>query len=91
MPKIRRLLLVFVLSLSPLFRRTEADDAAAVDDAYQGAGDDDYYNDDGAAVADSAYYEDDNQGNYDNYYYEEGEDYIQYWTDFAILPKRCVV
>lgn len=23
--------------------------------------------------------------------YQDGSDYIKYWTDYAILPKRCIV
>ena len=22
---------------------------------------------------------------------QQGDDYIKYWTDYAILPKRCIV
>jgi hypothetical protein len=48
--------------------------------------------DDDRAVADEAYAADDNtgDGNY-KFYYDEGVDYIEYWTDYAIQPKRCVV
>ena len=46
-------------------------------------------NDDYQAVADDGM---EAYGN--NYYqndYQEGDDYIQYWTDYALLPKRCIV
>lgn len=53
-----------------------------------------YYGDDGAAEeaneddAEQAYY-------YDNIYsngdFSAGDDTITYWTDYAILPKRCIV
>ena len=23
--------------------------------------------------------------------YAVGDDYIKYWTDYAILPKRCII
>lgn len=39
--------------------------------------------DDGAA----AYQNDYNDGRG----YSAGDDYIKYWTDYAILPKRCIV
>ena len=28
---------------------------------------------------------------YSNSDYSQGDDYIKYWTDYAILPKRCIV
>ncbi|KAG7341779.1 hypothetical protein IV203_006871 [Nitzschia inconspicua] len=32
------------------------------------------------------------QGNYySNADYSQGDDYIKYWTDYALLPKRCIV
>lgn len=78
--------LLLSLTASCVFRITEAADD-------QGAGDDDFYNDDDAAVADEAYDQDDRAAGDQNYdfYYEEGVDYIQYWTDYAIYPKRCIV
>ena len=27
----------------------------------------------------------------DDQAYQTGTDYIKYWTDYAILPKRCIV
>ena len=41
-------------------------------------------------VADEAYYHEDGYDGNTKFYYNEGE-YIQYWTDYAILPKRCIV
>jgi hypothetical protein len=29
--------------------------------------------------------------NSDGSSYSAGNDYIKYWTDYAILPKRCIV
>ena len=53
---------------------------------------------------DAAQQQDDGVGNDDgaqNYYYNNvqqsngffsaGSDYIKYWTDYAILPMRCIV
>lgn len=51
------------------------DDAAAADDD----GDDD---------AEQAYYYDNIYSNAD---YSAGDDSITYWTNYAILPKRCIV
>mmetsp|Transcript_17080 Transcript_17080/g.42669 ORF Transcript_17080/g.42669 Transcript_17080/m.42669 type:complete len:443 (-) Transcript_17080:617-1945(-) len=56
---------------------------------------DNYYNnynqnDDGAAEddAEQAYYY---NNIYDNSDFSAGDDTITYWTDYAILPKRCIV
>jgi len=38
----------------------------------------------------AATHAEDYDGNDYNAYYE-GDDYIKYWTDYAILPKRCIV
>ena len=49
---------------------------------------DDYYTDDNAEAANDdqvAAYE-----NYNNEYQGDG-DYIKYWTEYAIFPKRCIV
>jgi len=82
--------LLVLLAAAPLSRVT-ADDEAANNGA------DDYYADD-QAQDDYAYEEEqeveqedqDNQyENYNNVY--AGDDYIQYWTEYAIYPKRCVV
>lgn len=56
---------------------------------------DEYYNDDGGKADEAAvngYYNDD-QNPYENNKdtYEEGGDYIKYWTEYAILPKKCIV
>lgn len=81
--------LLLSLTAACVFRIIESAD----EEQQQAAGDDDFYNDDDAAVADAAYAQDD--GNVEDqdydFYYEEGVDYIQYWTDYAIYPKRCVV
>ena len=45
------------------------------DDAYQAA-------DDGMEAYGNYNYQND---------YQQGDDYIQYWTDYALLPKRCIV
>lgn len=67
--------------------------ARAEDDGYQG--------DDGAQVDDYAaanaddgddaaqYYDNGDDNNNDGY--GAGDDYIKYYTDYAILPKRCIV
>jgi hypothetical protein len=70
-----------------------ADDAyAAADDAYAANGDDAAYQQDDAVGDDDAaqqyYYANLNQ---DNGYFSAGDNYIKYWTDYAILPKRCIV
>mmetsp|Transcript_25422 Transcript_25422/g.37146 ORF Transcript_25422/g.37146 Transcript_25422/m.37146 type:complete len:417 (-) Transcript_25422:191-1441(-) len=84
------LLLLLLLSIAVRSNDDDAadDDAAANDDA---AAADDYANDDAnddAAVADDYFaddaYEAENQ-------YDNGDDYIKYWSDYAILPKRCIV
>ena len=50
----------------------------------------DDYNDNGGDDDDAAqaYYYDNLQNNGD---YSAGDDTITYWTDYAILPKRCIV
>lgn len=59
--------------------------------AEQDDGNDDYaQGDDGDDDAAQAYYY--NNGNDDNDDgFSAGDDYIKYWTDYAILPKRCIV
>jgi hypothetical protein len=42
------------------------------------------YNDDAAAQYNNNY-------NMDNADFSAGDDFIKYWTDYAILPKRCIV
>jgi hypothetical protein len=50
------------------------------------ANNDDQYNADDANNDDGQVYEDDDyQGQ------NQGDDYIKYWTEYAILPKRCIV
>jgi hypothetical protein len=83
------------------------DDQAAADDAYAANGDDGAYQqddayaangDDGAQQQDDVVADDDAADQYyyanlnqDNGYFSAGDDYIKYWTDYAILPKRCIV
>lgn len=59
------------------------------DDQYQAADDDD--GDDGMEAYDDGEWEENAGNTYVAGSYEQGEDYIQYWTDYAILPKRCIV
>lgn len=61
------------------------DDAAAAGDDAAAAGDDAVGDDD---FADQYYYANLNQ---DNGYFSAGDEYIKYWTDYAILPKACIV
>ena len=88
------ILALSLLLLSSLPRRIAADDYA-----YYNNGDDGG-NDDGAAAAN----DDDNYNNNggddryqnnvvynDDMAFSAGDDYIKYWTDYAILPKRCIV
>jgi hypothetical protein len=58
------------------------------DDQYQGsgAGGDAAVGDDDAA--NRYYYANLNQ---DKGYFSAGDEYIKYWTDYAILPKACIV
>lgn len=64
------------------------DDATVADDA---TGDDNTGDD--ATAADDATGDDNTGDDYvaagDDYQY--GDDYIKYWTNYAILPKRCIV
>ena len=46
---------------------------------------DDAYNDD---AAQQYYYANLNQN---DTYFSAGDAYIKYWTDYAIIPKRCIV
>mmetsp|Transcript_9552 Transcript_9552/g.20653 ORF Transcript_9552/g.20653 Transcript_9552/m.20653 type:complete len:410 (+) Transcript_9552:186-1415(+) len=76
-------LALVVVGVSVVAEQQAYDDAAVQgDDAAQAA------NDDGAAAEEYDYY-------YDNTDYggafSAGDDTIQYWTDYAILPKRCIV
>jgi hypothetical protein len=40
---------------------------------------------------DAAVANDDAEAQGDDAAVQEGDDYIKYWTDYAILPKRCIV
>jgi hypothetical protein len=58
--------------------------------AEDGGGNDDAAADDAAADdAYDQYYENNGVRNWDGY--GAGDDIITYWTDYAILPKRCIV
>lgn len=95
MLKPRPLLLALLLGVLFLSQMSNAedyydagDDAAAADDG--AAGDDGAAAaDDGAAAAgDDQYYkakdDDDAEASY------VGDDYIKYWTEYAVLPKKCI-
>jgi len=58
------------------YYNADADDANDADEEYDDNNDDgdDYAGDDG----------DDGAANYD------GDDYIKYWTEYAVLPKKCI-
>jgi len=58
------------------------------DDAYQAGGYDDQYNNNQQQADDDGNGMNANGYGYD---YQQGDDYIKYWTDYAILPKRCIV
>ena len=60
-------------------QRVVVSEQAADDDGAAAAGDD---------AAAQEYYYDNIQNNGD---FSQGDDYIKYWTDYAILPKRCIV
>jgi len=47
--------------------------------------------DDGMQAYNNYNYQNDGQNGYEGGQYQQGDDYIQYWTDYAILPKRCIV
>jgi len=83
------LLLTAVASLS----RTLAEDGAyySDDDNANNNNNNNAADDDGNAAAGN----DDGMQSY-NYAYQNdgqssGDDYIKYWTEYAILPKRCIV
>jgi hypothetical protein len=69
-------------------------DEAVYDDQYQNNNNnaDDYQGDD---LGDDAYENGDDDGMeaYNNQYeyQQQGDDNIKYWTEYAILPKRCIV
>ena len=53
---------------------------------------DDYYSDDQIQQADEeANQNQNNNGAAYNNYVWQGDDNIQYWTEFAIYPQRCIV
>jgi hypothetical protein len=84
------LLLLLLASLSTVSADQDYDDAyQAGDDAAEGddAQGDDAQGDDAqqANDDDASQYYDDGSG------FSAGDDYIKYWTDYAILPKRCIV
>lgn len=83
---IRRIVfLLLALSAAPLSRvAVRAEEAA--NDA------DDYYNDDQMQeqADDDDYVGGEQEAAWDSYQWQ-GDDYIQYWTEFAIYPKRCIV
>mmetsp|Transcript_29700 Transcript_29700/g.49019 ORF Transcript_29700/g.49019 Transcript_29700/m.49019 type:complete len:418 (+) Transcript_29700:193-1446(+) len=96
---LQRMVRVVLLLLSAVICLVHAndaanDDAAAANDDAAAAGDDDAanYNDDAAAAGDDDNYEADAAAYDDDYAQSyEGDDYIKYWTEYAILPKRCIV
>jgi hypothetical protein len=67
---------LFVLLAINLLSAASAEDGGGNDDA---AADDAY----------DQYYENNGSRNWDGY--GAGDDIITYWTDYAILPKRCIV
>jgi hypothetical protein len=58
----------------------DADDQYQNDQGNEAVGDDD--------AANRYYYANLNQ---DQGYFSAGDEYIKYWTDYAILPKACIV
>lgn len=64
------------------------------DDGYVANADDGANREDDAVGDDDAaqqyYYANLNQSK-TNGYFSAGDNYIKYWTDYAILPKRCIV
>ena len=75
-------LALVVVGVSVVAEQQVYDDAAVQgDDAAQAA------NDDGAAEEYEYYYDTTDYGGD----FSAGDDTIQYWTDYAILPKRCIV
>ena len=72
---------VLLLGLSFLIGIAHGEDGGGNDDGAAA-------NDDGNAAA--AYY-DDAAAVAAGDDYQQGDDYIKYWTEYAILPKRCIV
>ena len=79
----RRVLQLCLLALVSL-ATAEQGNYAYGDDAAQQQ-DDGVANDDGAQ---NYYY---NNVQQSNGFFSAGNDYIKYWTDYAILPMRCIV
>jgi hypothetical protein len=87
------LLLLLLASLSTVSADQGNDDAyqagddAQADDAQgdDAQGDDAQQDDAYQADGDDAAYYDDGSG------FSAGDTYIKYWTDYAVLPKRCIV
>ena len=73
---------VFQLCLLALVSLATAEQGNYDDGAQQ---DDGVGNDDGAQ---NYYY---NNVQQSNGFFSAGNDYIKYWTDYAILPMRCIV
>ena len=44
-----------------------------------------------AAQAENYEYANGYDDQYNNMEQQQGDDYIKYWTDYAILPKRCII
>jgi hypothetical protein len=74
----RRFSLFLLLAIN-LLSAAIADDGGGNDDGANAAADDAY----------DQYYESNGVRNWDGY--GAGDDAITYWTDYAILPKRCIV
>jgi hypothetical protein len=68
--------LTFLLTLLLSLSRTLAEDAY-----YDNGNNADAADDDGVQSYDDNYVNDDNQSS----------NYIKYWTEYALLPKRCIV
>jgi hypothetical protein len=78
MRRVLRLCLLALVSLATTAEQAYGDDAAQQQDDAVG-------NDDGAQ---NYYY---NNVQQSNGFFSAGSDYIKYWTDYAILPMRCIV
>lgn len=79
----RIVFLILTLSAAPPCRLVVLAEEAANDG-------DDYYSDDEIQEAQADEAEDHSGASYLNYVWQ-GEDNIQYWTEFAIYPQRCIV
>ena len=95
----KRLSLILALGLHLATLQTAFGDQAYYDDAYQAEGDDQAQGDDGNQGDDGGNGGNDDamsqylNGNdqYSSYGFGAGDDYIKYWTEYALLPKRCIV